>query len=388
MLDDLLNDEERLFQESVRRFMRDEVEPLVPQMQSEGEVPRSLLKRMGDLGFLGTFLPSEYGGSDASIITRAIVSEETSRVDAGLDLVLFADIMLFARAINKFGTEAQKRKYLPGVLAGEKIGAMGITEPKGGSDALNPRSRARKEGDDYILSGSKTFVTNAPNADFFVVIVRTSEEKSRIDGGTWFILERGMAGFATGKSFSKLGMRSSPTGEMYFDDVKLGQEHILGEVGRGFHYLMDSLDAERVMVGASTIGMAQACLDEAVRYAEEREVFGKKIRNYQLIQEKIAMMATGIEMTRSMLYRLLRALERGDKVTREAAILKLYSSDMVTRFSSDLVQIWGGAGQLEDNKTARLYRDGKHHEIGAGTNEIMKVLIAKETFAALGYSRS
>jgi len=384
---DLLTDDERMLQESVRRFMVHEVEPLVPAMQAAGEPPRSLLKRMGDLGFLGSCFPEEYGGGGASLATRAIVSEETARVDAGLDLVLFADIMLFARAIARHGTDDQKHRYLVPVLSGDKIGAMGITEPQGGSDALGAQTRARRNGDSWVVKGAKTFVTNAPTADFFVVIARTSDEASRIDGGTWFILERGIAGLATGKPFSKLGMRSSPTGEIFLDDVRVGHEQVLGEVGRGFHTLMDSLDAERVLVGASTIGIARACLDEAVAYAAERHVFGKAIRSYQLVQEKIAMMVTGIEMSRAMLYRLLRALERGEKVTRAAAILKLYSSQMLTQVSSETVQIWGGAGQLEDNKSARLYRDGKHHEIGAGTNEIMKVLIARETFRDMGLGR-
>jgi alkylation response protein AidB-like acyl-CoA dehydrogenase len=387
-MEDLLNDDERMLQDSVRRFMAQEVEPLVPRMQSEGAPPRTLMKRLGDLGFLGTCFAEEYGGSGGSYATRAIISEETARVDAGLDLVLFADIMLFARAIDRHGTEEQKRKYLVPVLAGEKIGGMGITEPAGGSDALSPATKAVKDGDQWVLTGQKTFVTNAPDADFLVVIARTSEEASRIDGGTWFILDRGMEGFATGRPFDKLGMRSSPTGEVFMDHVRIPEDQVLGRVGNGFRMLVDSLDAERVLVGASTIGLAQACLDQALAYADERKVFGKPIRQYQLIQEKIADMATGIEMSRTMLYRLLRALDRGEKVTREAAILKYYSSRMLTQASSDTVQIWGGAGQLEENKTARLYRDGKHHEIGAGTNEIMKVLIAKETFMAMGYSRA
>jgi len=386
-MNDLLTEDERMLQESFRRFMVREVEPLVPRMQLEGEPPRSLLKRMGELGFLGTCFPEKYGGGGASITTRAIISEEVARVDAGLDLVLFADIMLFARAIERHGTEEQKQKYLVPVLAGDKIGAMGITEPQGGSDALGAQTRGRSQDGEWIIKGAKTFVTNAPIADFFVIITRTSDEKSRIDGGTWFILERGMEGLATGKPFSKLGMRSSPTGEIFMDDVRVSSEQVLGEVGRGFHTLMESLDAERVLVGASTIGIAQACLDEALAYAEVRHVFGKAIRHYQLVQEKIAQMATGIEMSRTMLYRLLRALERGETVTREAAILKYYSSQMLTQASADTVQIWGGAGQLEDNKTARLYRDGKHHEIGAGTNEIMKILIARETFKAMGFGR-
>lgn len=386
-MNDLLTDEERSLQDSVRRFMHQEVEPLVPQMEAKGEPPRSLFKRLAELGFLGTFFSEEDGGSGGSYATRAIVSEETARVCAGLDLVLFADVVLFGRALMRFGTPAQKEKYLRPVLAGEKIGAMAITEPGGGSDALSPSTTARADGAGYVLKGQKTFITNAPIADFILVIARTGEGRSRLDGGTWFIVERGMPGFSAGKPFDKLGMRSSPTGEVFLEDVRLRKEHILGEVDQGFRMLVDSLDTERVLVGASTIGQAQGCLDEAVRYANEREVFGVMIRDYQLIQEKIAHMATGIEMSRSMLFRLLRALDRGERVTREAAILKFFSSQMLTQASSDMVQIWGGAGQLEDNKTARFYRDGKHHEIGAGTNEIMKVLIARETYKEMGYRR-
>jgi len=356
-------------------------------MEARGMPSMELMRRMGELGLLGTFFEEEYGGSGGSYATRAIISEETARVCAGLDLVLFADIMLFARALHRHGTPEQKARYLAPVLAGEKIGGMGITEPKGGSDALNPATRATLVDRSYVLTGQKTFVTNAPNADFLVIIARTSEEKSRIDGGTWFILERGMEGFETGRPFDKMGMRSSPTGDVFMDHVRVPDDQILGKVGNGFRMLMDSLDSERVLVGASTIGQAQACLEEAVRYANEREVFGSAIRDYQLIQEKIANMATGIEMSRAMLFRLLRALDRGEKVTREAAILKYYSSQMLQQASSDMVQIWGGAGQLEDNKTARLYRDGKHHEIGAGTNEIMKIWIARETYQAMGYRR-
>lgn len=384
---DLLNDEERSLQESVRRFMVQEIEPMVPQMEANGEPPRSLFKRLAELGLLGTFFSEEYGGSGGSYATRAIVSMETARVCAGLDLVLFADIVLFGRALMLHGTEAQKEKYLRPVLAGEKIGAMAITEPTGGSDALCPSTRATADGANFVLKGQKTFITNAPIADFILVIARTGEGKSRLDGGTWFIVERGMQGLCTGKPFDKLGMRSSPTGEVFLDNVKVKKEQVLGEVGAGFRMLVDSLDTERVLVGASTIGQAQGCLDEAVRYANEREVFGTMIRDYQLIQEKIANMATGIEMSNCMLFRLLRALDKGERVTREAAILKYYSSQMLTQTSSEMMQIWGGAGQLEDNKTARFYRDGKHHEIGAGTNEIMKVLIARETYKAMGYRR-
>lgn len=375
----LLDDEELEFQRTVRRFMETEVAPLTPQMEAEGVFPRSLFRAMGDLGLLGSFFPEQYGGAGASLTTRAIVSEEMARVNAGLDISVFADIVLFARALNTHGTEEQKQKYLMPVLRGDKIGSMAITEPRGGSDALSARTNARKEGGDYVINGSKTFITNAPIADFILVIARTSGEARKIDSGTWFIVERGTPGLETGKPLQKMGMKSSPTGEVFLTDVRVPAAQVLGEVDRGFHYLMESLDVERVLEGASTVGIAQGCLDAATAYVQERQVFGRKIAEYQLIQEKIATMSVGIEMSRTMLYRLLRAVARGETVTREAAILKLYSSQMAVQASNDAVQIFGGYGYMEEYPVARLYRDAKHHEIGAGTSEIMKIIISRET---------
>lgn len=375
----LLNADELELQRTARRFMESEVVPLTPEMEAKGVFPRSLFRSMGDLGLLGSFFPETYGGAGAPLSSRAVISEEMARVNAGLDISVFADIVLFARALNTHGTEEQKQKYLVPVLRGEKIGSMAITEPKGGSDALSARTNARKDGGDYVINGSKTFITNAPVADFILVIARTSGEARKIDGGTWFILERGMPGLETGTPFHKMGMKSSPTGEVFMTDVRVPASQVLGEVDRGFHYLMESLDVERVLEGASTIGIAQGCLDAATAYVQERQVFGRRIADYQLIQEKIATMAVGIEMSRTMLYRLLHAVERGEKVTREAAILKLYSSQMAVQASNDAVQIFGGYGYMEEYPVARLYRDAKHHEIGAGTTEIMKIIISRET---------
>ena len=378
----LLNDEELEFQKTVRRFMEAEVAPRTPEMEAKGIFPRELFRAMGELGLLGSFFPEQYGGAGAPLTTRAIVSEEMARVNAGLDISVFADIVLFARALNTHGTEEQKQKYLVPVLRGEKIGSMAITEPKGGSDALSARTNARKDGGDYVINGSKIFITNAPIADFILVIARTSGEARRIDGGTWFIIERGTPGLETGQPLHKLGMKSSPTGEVFLTDVRVPAAQVLGEVDRGFHYLMESLDVERVLEGASTIGIAQGCLDATAAYVQERQVFGRKIAEYQLIQEKIAAMAVGIELSRTMLYRLLHAVGRGEKVTREAAILKLYSSQMAVQASNDAVQAFGGYGYMEEYPVARLYRDAKHHEIGAGTTEIMKIIIARETLKA------
>ncbi|MEW6186554.1 MAG: acyl-CoA dehydrogenase family protein [Thermodesulfobacteriota bacterium] len=374
-----LTEEELLLRESVRKFFANELEPIVEQMEKEGRPPRELIKKMGDLGFLGSFFPEEYGGSNLSLTSRAIISEETARICAGFDITLFADIILFARAVLNHGTHAQKEKYMRPVILGEKIGALAITEPDFGTDALGIKTSAIAEGDYYRLNGSKTFITNAPIADYFAILARTSQEKSKIRGGTWFILERGLDGLETGPPLEKLGMRSSPTGQVFLNDVKVHKDQILGEKGEGFKYLMEALDIERLMEGASTMGIAEACLEAAAKYARERVVFGRPIGDFQLIQEKIAEMAVGIEMGKTYLYQLCRVADEGKAITREASILKLYSSSVTMQAAKDAVQIMGGYGYMEEYKVARYFRDAKHHEIGAGTSEIQKVIIARET---------
>jgi alkylation response protein AidB-like acyl-CoA dehydrogenase len=362
-----------------RDFMVKEVEPLVVELQQyPGKHFPELFPAMGAIGLLGTFFPTEYGGGGGDLFTRAIVAEETARVDPGLDASMFADIALFARAISRHGTHEQKQRYLAPVLAGNAIGGMGITEPSGGSDALSPKTRAVKSGGGWVINGSKTFITNAPLADFLVILTRTSGQDRQSRGGTWFIVERGMAGLQTGPAFDKMGWRSSPTGEVFLSDVTVDDSQVLGEPECGFQYLFDSLDTERALVGASTLGIATACLEEALRFAQQRVVFRAAISSYQLIQEKLASIATGIEATRAMLYSVIARIEAGQKVTREAAILKLYATEMASRAASDAVQILGGAGIMADSKVSRLYRDAKIHEIGAGSNEIIKQLIARQ----------
>ena len=378
-----LTDEELMLQDSVRKFFAKELEPIAEKIEKDGQAPKDLIKKMGDLGYLGTFFPEEYGGTGLSLLTRAIVSEETARISAGFDITLFSDIILFARAVMNHGSKEQKRKYVTPVILGEKIGAMGITEPDAGSDAFGIKSFAVKQGNSYRINGSKTFITNAPIADYFVIIVRTSEEESKIKGGTWFILERGTKGLSTGPPLEKLGMRSSPTGQVYMEDMVVSQDQILGKEGEGFYYLMESLDVERVMEGASTVGIAQACLEASVGYAKERYAFGKPIAEYQLIKELIAEMAMGSELSRNYLYALCRAADRGEKITKQAAMIKLFSSTVTSKAAKDAVQIMGGYGYMEEYKVARYYRDAKHHEIGAGTSEIMKLIIAREIIKEL-----
>jgi alkylation response protein AidB-like acyl-CoA dehydrogenase len=380
----LLTDDELSFQESVRRFMLKEVVPLVPQMEAEGRPSSGLLERMGAQGLLGTYIPEEYGGAGSTLMTRAIVAEETARVNAGLDASIFVNISLIAKHLLKYGTEVQKKEYLVPLIRGHVSASICLTETQGGSDALSPRTRARKDGTHWIINGAKTFITNAPIAEFFLVFTRTSGEDRRARGGTCFIVERNAPGLSIGNPFDKLCLRSSPTAEVFFDNVRVPESQVLGAVDEGFYIMLDGLDIERVFEGASNVGIAQACLDIAVPYAMQRKVFGHSISEYQMIQDKIATMSMGIEVVRTMFYNLIRACERGEKVTRDASILKLYSSQVAVDASRDAVQILGGYGLMEEYQVARLYRDAKHHEIGAGTSEIQKLIIAKETFRMFG----
>ncbi|GAA4641999.1 acyl-CoA dehydrogenase family protein [Gordonia humi] len=376
----MLTDEERQWQDSVQRYMDKNVRPIVADMEKAGRPPAELLEDMGKQGLLGSFAPEEYGGGGGSLMTRAILAEETARVDAGLDATLFVNISLVARHLIKRGTEEQKQKYLVPLINGTSSASICLTESHGGSNALSPKTVASKHGDEWVINGSKTFITNAPIADFFLVFARTSGEDRRARGGTCFIVDRDAEGLSTGKPFDKLSLRSSPTGEVFFNEVRVRDDQILGKVDEGFYYMLEGLDLERVFEGASNTGIGQACLDLATSYSQEREVFGQQLSEYQMTQDKIARIATGVEMSRVMFYHLVRALERGEEVTRAASILKLYSSEAAVEASREVVQILGGYGLMEEYPAARLYRDAKHHEIGAGTSEIQKIIIARETY--------
>jgi alkylation response protein AidB-like acyl-CoA dehydrogenase len=380
----MLTNEERAFQEVVQQFMEKHVRPIVADMERAGRPPQELLELMGEQGLLGCFAPEEYGGGGGSLMTRAIVAEETARVDAGLDATLFVSISLVSRHLINHGTEEQKRKYLVPLLAGKASASICLTEPHGGSDALSPRTTARRDGDDWVINGSKTFITNAPIANVLMVFARTSGENRRAHGGTCFLVERGTPGLTIGRPFDKLSLRSSPTAEVFLQDVRVPQSQVFGEVDKGFYYMLEGLDLERVFEGASNTGIAQACLDLAVEYATDRSVFGQRLADYQLSQDKIARIATGVEMSRVMFYHLTRALERGENVTKAASVLKLYSSQIAVEASREVVQLLGGYGLMEEYGAARLYRDAKHHEIGAGTSEIMKIIISREVLKAAG----
>lgn len=378
----MLTEEERAFQQTVRKFMLKEVVPLVPQMEKEGRPTEGLLKKMGDADLLGVGFPEEYGGSGGTLMARAIVAEETARVCAGLDATIFVNISLVAKHLLRYGSEEQKKRYLTPLLKGEISASICLTEPHGGSDALSPKTRAVRDGDDWVIKGHKIFITNSPIAKVMLVFTRTSGEDRRAKGGTAFLVETDAPGLTIGKPLDKLCLRSSPTAEVFFDNVRARNDAILGKEGEGFLIMLAGLDVERVFEGTSVVGIAQGAMDIAAPYAMQRKVFGKNLSEYQMMQDKIAKMAAGIEIARTMTYHLIRACEQGINITKEVSMLKLYGSEMAVEATRDAVQILGGYGLMEEYQVARYYRDAKHHEIGAGTSEIMKLIISKETFKA------
>ncbi len=369
--------EQKIVLENLRKFLENELRPLLPEMDQNNFFPREIYRKLGEMGFLGAYYPQEYGGSKTDLITYFQIIEEIARFDAGFSMSVFASTVLFGRNVLLHGTEQQKKRYLPPLAKGETVGCWALTEPDAGSDALNISTRAKKNGDHFIINGSKTFITNAPIADNLIVQTLTGERKS-LKGATAFILERGMPGLSTGKAFDKMGMRSSPTGEIFMADLKVHQDQVLGNENEAFLDMLQSLDAERSLGAAQILGLAQACLDASVRYAKERVQFGKPIANYQLIRAKLADMAAGVDIARTYAHHIIAMIEQGKRVTKEAAILKIFATEMTTRSALEAVQIYGGYGYMKEYPVERYVRDAKLYEIGGGTNEIQRLIISRE----------
>jgi len=375
-----LTDEQKMTLDMVRKFTENELEPVADEIDRTGEFPMRLYKKLGGLGILGMRYPEEFGGTaagKADVLLGTMCNEVMARASAGFVLSVGASTFLFGNNVLELGTREQKEKYLPGIASGEKVGCWGLTEPEAGSDALGIRTRAVKDGDCYVLNGQKTFITNAPIADYFVVLTRTDGKPGEVMGGTAFILERGDPGLSTGKAFDKMGMRCSPTGEIFLEDARVHKSRMLGGEGMGFLGMMHSLDLERAVAGTINVGIAQACLDIVVKYVKERKQFGKPLAKYQLIQEKIATMYRDIELSRVYIYHCLNLVEKGKRITAEAGVAKWYATEMATKAALEAIQVLGGYGYMREYKVERYMRDAKLLEIGAGTNEIQKLLIAR-----------
>ena len=379
---DLGEDVEAL-REMVHRWAQERVRPMAAEIDRTNDFPSALWREMGDLGLLGITVPEEYGGAGMGYLAHAVAVEELARASASVSLSYGAHSNLCVNQIKLNGTEAQRRKYLPGLISGEHVGALAMSEAGAGSDVVSMKLRAEKRNDHFRLNGTKYWITNGPDADTLVVYAKTDPEAGS-KGITAFLIEKEMAGFSTSPHFDKLGMRGSNTAELIFEDVEVPFENILGEEGRGVAVLMSGLDYERVVLAAIGPGIIAACMDEIMPYMVERKQFGKSIGSFQLMQGKIADMYTAMNSARAYVYEVAKACDRGDVTRQDAAACCLYASEVAMTQAHQAVQAMGGAGFLADSPVARLFRDAKLMEIGAGTSEIRRMLIGRELMGAMG----
>jgi isovaleryl-CoA dehydrogenase len=378
-LDFGLGESADLLRDTVRRFAADEIAPRAREIDESNDFPRDLWPRLGALGLLGVTVDEEYGGSAMGYAEHVVAMEEISRASAAVGLSYGAHSNLCVNQIRRNGTEAQKRKYLPRLIGGEHVGALAMSESGAGSDVVSMRTRADKKGDRYVLNGSKMWITNGPDADVLVVYAKTDPAAGK-RGITAFLVEKGMKGFATAQKLDKLGMRGSNTCELVFADCEVPAENVLGVPGDGVGVLMSGLDYERLVLAGGPLGIMQACMDVVMPYVHEREQFGQPIGTFQLIQGKLADMYTTRNATKSYVYMVAKACDRGDVTRKDAAGVILYAAEKATWMALEAIQCLGGNGYINEYPTGRLLRDAKLYEIGAGTSEIRRMLIGRELF--------
>ena len=375
-----LTESQRMLQQMARDFSEKEIKPNVLKFDETQEFPLDIVKKMGEMGFLGAMMPSNYGGAGLSVLDFVIIMEELARVDPSVALILAAHHGLCLSHLYAFGNEDQRRKYVPDLASGKKIGAWGLTEPSSGSDAGGMKTTFIRDGSDYILNGSKNFITNASYADTFVIMsmeINASGKKSH----TAFIVERGMKGFSIGRKENKLGFRASDTAQLLFDNVRIPATHRLGSEGDGFKQALATLDGGRIGIAALSVGIAQACLEASIKYAKERSQFGRALGEFQAIQWKIADMTVETEAARLLTYRAAALRLEGKEFGKEASIAKYFASETCCRAANEAVQIHGGYGFTKDFPVEKFYRDAKLMTIGEGTSEVQKMVIAKSIFS-------
>jgi hypothetical protein len=370
-----LNEDQIAFQDTVRKFATERIAPFAAELDEAERFDRNQFKEMAELGLTGICFPEEYGGSGADNLSYIVAVEEISRADDSAGVTLSASVSLCAWPIFKFGTEAQKEKYLKPLVTGAKMGAFGLTEPGAGTDASAQKSTAILNGDHYVLNGSKVFITNAGEAETYVVFAMTDKSKGT-RGITAFILEKGTPGFSFGKKEHKLGIRASQTMELVFQDVKVPVEDRLGQEGDGFRIAMATLDGGRIGIAAQALGIAQAALDQAVAYAKDRVQFGKPVAANQAVSFMLADMATKLEAARLLTYRAAYLKDQGKPYSKEAAMAKCFASDSAMAITIDAVQIFGGNGYTRDYPVERLMRNAKITQIYEGTNQVQRMVIS------------
>lgn len=371
------NENQKLIADMVQSFAEKEIVPFMKEWDNNQTFPIEVFKKLGDLGLMGVLVPEEYGGSGFGYAEYVTAIEHLSKVDPSIGLSMAAHNSLCTGHILQFGNEEQKKKYLPKLATADWIGAWGLTEHNTGSDSGGMSTTATKEGDYWILNGAKNFITHAISGNVAVVIVRTGD-KGDSRGMTAFIVEKGIEGFSSGKKEDKLGMRASETAELIFDNCKIPNDNVLGNVGDGFIQAMKVLDGGRISIAALSLGIAKGAYEASLKYSKERVQFGKPISQHQAISFKLADMATTIEASELLIYNTISKKRAGERITLSGAMAKYYSSEVAVAVSTDALQVFGGYGYSKEFPVERFYRDSKLCTIGEGTSEIQKIVIAKQ----------
>ena len=375
-LDYEFTDEQNMFRDTIREFGQKEIEPIVEEYEKKEDFPRELFPKLGEMGFLGITFPEEYGGVGLDKVTDCIFAEEMGRICAGIAMCINAHVGLACFPIYKFGTEDQKQKYLVPGIAGEKIGSLGLTEPGAGSDARSIRTQAVKNGDKYIINGTKTWITNGTMCDFSVVAAYTDKSKKG-QGISLFVVEKGFPGFKVSGKVHKLGHKAADTSELVFEDCEVPEENLLGGEG-GFERAMATLLGARITHAAKSVGLAQAAFEYALAYSKEREAFGRPISKFQAISFKLADMAVKIETARLLVYKAAWLYSHDKKCIKEASMAKLYAAEVVQWVATEAVQVLGGYGYGVEYPVERYYRDAKLASLTEGTSEIQRIVISRE----------
>jgi len=377
-----LNEDVDALREAVKRFTDAEVAPLAEQTDRDNEFPMHLWEKLGEMGLLGITIPEAYGGSGLSYLSHLVAVEELSRGSASIGLSYGAHSNLCVNNLHLNGTEAQRQKYLPKLCSGEHVGALAMSEPGAGSDVVGSmRCSAELKGDVWVANGNKMWITNGPDADVLIVYMRTAPVEAGSRAMTAFLIEKGMPGFSTAQKLDKLGMRGSNTCELIFKDCEIPEANVLGEVNQGVKVLMSGLDTERVTLSGGPLGIMQAAMDITLPYLHDRKQFGRPIGTFELMEGKVADMYTALQSARAFSYRAAEAVDAGRPSRKDAAACLLYASESAVKVTLEAIQSLGGNGYINEFATGRLLRDAKLYDIGAGTNEIRRMLIGREIFS-------
>jgi alkylation response protein AidB-like acyl-CoA dehydrogenase len=372
-----MSEDHRMVMDMVRKLATEEIAPRAAQYDISREFPWDNVKKMAELGLMGVTVPEEYGGAGMNTLTYVTVIEEISRACAATGVITAVQNSLGELPLLAFGTEAQKKKYLPQMASGQKIAAYALTEPNAGSDAGSMQTTCRLDGDHWVLNGQKNWITNSTAAEIFIVYA-TKDPAMKHKGICCFIVEKSYPGFSIGKHEETMGVRASGTCPLAFDNVRVPKENLLGEEGKGFNIAMSALDAGRIGIAAQAVGIAQSALDNALKYSKEREQFGRPISEFQLVQEMLVRMATEIEAARLMVWKAATKRDNGEKFTKEASMAKWFASEVAVRAALDAIQVHGGYGYSKEYPVERILRDAKITQIYEGTSEVQKLVIARQ----------